>query len=308
MSDSTAPSTDGEALRLQFDEQGLIPVVAQDATTREALLLAFMNAEALNATLASGALTLWSRSRRTLWRKGETSGHTLRVEELRVNCEENSLLALVTLAGPGACHEGYRNCYFRALSGPAADALTARIVEPRVFDPADVYAATADDAALERDARALYAAYERLRDEPAPADSRTSALLHAPDAHTASGQAIARAQQELDELRGVIAGTHQHHGDERDVLLEASQVGYWAMVAAVALRQPYDAWQPHRAWLAGWQGAPSTTEQAPEASLVACVTLLTAAGALCHAASIHPARALAADLAEMRRKHGDVAE
>ncbi len=293
----TAPAAEGEPLTLRFDAQGLVPVVAQDAATHDVLLLAYMNAEALAATLATGELTLWSRSRRALWRKGETSGHTLRIRGLRVNCEGNSLLALVELTGPGACHEGYRGCYYRALSGDVAQTLTAHIVEPRAFDPAEVYQA-ASDAALERDARALYAAYERLRDEPPPPGSRTAALLHAEDAQAASQQAIARAVEEMDELRGVLAGVHRHHGDERDVLLEASQVGYWAMVAAVALRLPYDAWQPHRAWLAGWRGAEVDATSQPLGAL------LIAAGVLCRAAGVHPARAIAADLAAMREKHG----
>lgn len=294
-----------EPLALRFDEQGLIPVIAQDAASGEVALLAYMNEQALDATLASGELTLWSRSRRTLWRKGESSGHTLRVVELRVNCEGNSLLARVELAGPGSCHEGYRVCYYRALRGDSARTLSARVVEPRVFDPDEVYGEVAQDAALERDARALYAAYERLRDEPASADSRTATLLHAADVRSMSQQVLMRARQELGELRGVIAGTHQHHGDERDVILEASQVGYWTMVAAVALRLPYDSWQPHRAWLAGWQGSPAgAAPPSSEDETAELAALLTDAGALCRAASVHPARALAADLAEMRRKHG----
>lgn len=302
--DSAMPATPAlsESISVRFDEQGLIPVIAQDAATREILLLAYMNVEALDATLTTGELTLWSRSRRALWRKGETSGHRLRVLTLRVNCEANSLLAFVELAGPGACHEGYRGCYYRALSGARLDTLTARIVEPRVFDPIKVYAAIDDDGALERDARVLYAAYECLRDAPLVAGSRTAVLLHMPDTQATCKHALARAQQELDELRGVIAGTHQHYSDERDVALEASQVGYWVMVAAVALCLPYDAWNPHRAWLAGWYGVRSVTHETtldwrPELSAP-----LTEAGALCRFADIHPNRAIAADLAAMRLK------
>jgi len=295
------PRPEDEPFSPRFDEQGLIPVVAQDVMTREVALLAYMNAAALDATLATGELTLWSRSRHALWRKGETSGHTLRVLELRVNCEGNSLLAQVELTGPGACHEGYRGCYYRALSGATAETLTARIVEPRAFDPAEVYTdARHDDAALERDARALYSAYERLREQPPDAGSPTAALLHAKDAQEISQQAASRAAEELDELRGVLAGVHRHHGDDRDVLLEASQVGYWAMVAAVALRLPYDAWQPHRAWLAGWHGVGAEAASQPLAAP------LIAAGALCRAAGLHPARVIAADLVAMRDKHGGV--
>lgn len=310
-----------EPVRLRFDEQGLIPVIAQDAATRETLLLAYMNVEALEATLASGDLTLWSRSRRRLWRKGETSGHVLRVRELRVNCEANSLLARVDPHGPGACHEGYRGCYYRALTGATIGSLTARIVEERIFDPAATYPGSSEariaeraggsdvapdeaaSAALERDARSLYMAYERLRDNPAPPDSRTAALLHEPDVASVRQHALARAQEELDELRGAVAGTHQHYGDARDVILEASQVGYWTMVAAVAQRLPYDAWHPHSVWLAGWDGrcnAEGVGEEAPTDLRTALFT----AGAQCRIAGIHPAVVVAADLAEAQSKYG----
>ncbi|HEV2235320.1 MAG TPA: hypothetical protein VGR57_01555, partial [Ktedonobacterales bacterium] len=99
----------------------------------------------------------------------------------------------------------------------------------------------------------------------------------------------------------VLAGTHRHHGDARDVILEAGQVGYWATVAAIARRAPYAAWQPHHAWLAGWHGGPVP---GIGASLAACAAALTAAGTLCRAAGVHPARVVAADLAAMRAKHG----
>ncbi len=302
----TASQPANPFLRLRFDEHGLIPVVAQDATTREVVLLAYMNEQALDATLATGDLTLWSRSRQELWRKGDTSGHRLRVEELRVNCEDNSLLALVELTGPGACHQGYRGCYYRTLSGEKADALSARVVESRVFDPAEVYSTEREtDTTLERDARALYAAYERLRDGPAPASSKTAALLHAPDAAEVSAHALDRARQELEELRGVLAGTHRHHGDARDVVLEASQVGYWTMLAAVAQRLPYDAWRPERAWLAGWRQ--QRIDHQPEHVLARMLSeLVLDAGALCRAANIHPASIVAADLREMRSTHGDI--
>jgi hypothetical protein len=161
--------------------------------------------------------------------------------------------------------------------------------------------ADADDTALERDARALYAAYERLRDGTPDAASATARLLRAPDVEATAVRALVRAREELAELRGVLDGTHRHHGDERDVILEAGQVSYWATVAAAARRAPYDAWQPHRAWLAGWHDTPAPDVGAP---LAASAAALTAAGTLCRAAGIHPARMIAADLAAMRAKHG----
>jgi phosphoribosyl-AMP cyclohydrolase len=305
-------TADGAPFAVVFDAAGLVPVVAQEGASGAVLMLAYMNAEALARTLAEGVLVFWSRSRQTLWRKGERSGNTLRLLELRVNCEGNSLLALVALEGAAACHEGYRSCYYRRLDPAADGAFTTQIIAARQLDPAAVYGSAApsdhnagdadgDDAALERDARALYAAYERLRDSPSDAASATARLLRQPDASATAAHALARAREELEELRGVLAGTHRHHGDARDVLLEAGQVGYWATVSAVALHAPYAVWQPHGAWLAGWQSSPAPEVSAP---LAACAATLTEAGMLCRAAGVHPVRVVAADLAAMRAKHG----
>src|SRR5260221_9808973 len=104
---------------ITLDASGLIPVVAQEETTGDVLLLAYMNEEALRRTLAEGVLVLWSRSRGRLWRKGEQSGHMLRVGGLRVNCDGNSFVARGRLEGPGACHMGYRAGYS---AHPAMDA------------------------------------------------------------------------------------------------------------------------------------------------------------------------------------------
>lgn len=103
---------------IKFDEKGLVPVVVQDAVSAEVLMVAWANAEALELTAASGELTLWSRSRGELWRKGETSGSVMRVAELRLDCDGDTLLALVNPAG-SACHTGERSCFFRTLCGEA---------------------------------------------------------------------------------------------------------------------------------------------------------------------------------------------
>ena len=101
------------------DGQKLLHVVTQDFTTKEVLILSFINREAYEETVRSGYATYWSRSRNELWKKGLTSGDMLRVEEIRVNCEQNSFLFLVTPEGKGACHakkEGglpYHSCYYR---------------------------------------------------------------------------------------------------------------------------------------------------------------------------------------------------
>jgi len=100
-------------MELKYDADGLIPVVAQDAETGEVLMVAWMNAEALRLTRETGQTHFWSRSRQTLWRKGETSGNVLRVQEMWVDCDADTLLLRVSPAGP-ACHTGARSCFFRA--------------------------------------------------------------------------------------------------------------------------------------------------------------------------------------------------
>ena len=120
---------------LRFDERGLIPVVVQEAATGAVLLLAYMNAEALDETLRTGRAHYWSRSRDRLWRKGERSGREQVVAALYVNCEQNSLLLRVHQLGGAACHTGYPTCYYRMLAPDG----TWQEVEERIFDPPDVY-------------------------------------------------------------------------------------------------------------------------------------------------------------------------
>ena len=104
------------------DGQKLLPVVTQDYTTREVLILAFVNKEAFDETRRSGYATYWSRSRNELWKKGLTSGDMLKIDEIRINCEQNSLLYLVTPQGKGACHAKkenglpYSSCYYRKIN------------------------------------------------------------------------------------------------------------------------------------------------------------------------------------------------
>lgn len=99
---------------LKFDSQGLLPVVVQDQHTRQVLMLAYMNRQALELTLQRGELVFWSRSRQSLWHKGETSGNVQRLVALYVDCDADCLLALVAPAGP-ACHTGNLTCFYRAL-------------------------------------------------------------------------------------------------------------------------------------------------------------------------------------------------
>ena len=112
---------------LHFDAAGLIPAVAQQHDTGEVLMLAWMNREAVAATLGTGDVTYWSRSRQALWRKGERSGQTQRLVELRVDCDGDALLVLVDQTGV-ACHTGQRSCFFRAMR----DGALAAIADPQV--------------------------------------------------------------------------------------------------------------------------------------------------------------------------------
>ena len=109
-------------LLIDFSDGKLLPVVTQDCATREVLILAFVNQEAFDETRRSGYATYWSRSRNELWKKGLTSGDMLKIEEIRINCEQNSLLYLVTPQGKGACHakkengNPYSSCYYRKIN------------------------------------------------------------------------------------------------------------------------------------------------------------------------------------------------
>ena len=100
---------------LKFDAQGLIPCVVQQYDTGEVLMVAWMNAESVRLTLETGATWFWSRSRQELWNKGATSGNMQQLRELRVDCDADTLLALVDSPGP-ACHTGNRTCFFRSMS------------------------------------------------------------------------------------------------------------------------------------------------------------------------------------------------
>lgn len=101
---------------LTFNDDGLIPVIAQDAVTKDVLMFAWMNEDALNETIANGRMCYWSRSRKTLWRKGESSGHAQQLVELRTDCDGDVLLALVDQTG-AACHTNRRSCFYLKFGG-----------------------------------------------------------------------------------------------------------------------------------------------------------------------------------------------
>lgn len=112
-----------EELRPKFNRDGLITAITQDAETHDVLMLAWMNAEALQATIETGRATYWSRSRQQLWVKGETSGHTQTVQEIRVDCDQDAILLKVNQSG-GACHTGRKSCFYRTV-----DQNTAQLTE-----------------------------------------------------------------------------------------------------------------------------------------------------------------------------------
>lgn len=131
-SDRTAPSDDAVAdliARVAFDEAGLVAAIAQQHDTGEVLMMAWMNREALAETLRTGRVCYWSRSRKALWRKGETSGQAQRLVDLRVDCDGDTLLVLVDQDGV-ACHTGRRNCFFQALRGESVASLAAPLIAP----------------------------------------------------------------------------------------------------------------------------------------------------------------------------------
>jgi len=114
---------------------GLVPAVVQDDRTGDVLMLGFMNEEALVETRRTGELVFFSRSRDRLWKKGESSGHVLKVRDVRVDCDADALLVRVEPAGPGVCHEGYRSCFFRRIEQDGS----GTVIEHRTFEPAQVY-------------------------------------------------------------------------------------------------------------------------------------------------------------------------
>lgn len=118
---------------LKFQDN-LIPAIVQDWKTGDVLMLGYMNSQAYQTTLNTGFVTFYSRSRKQLWTKGETSGHKLKVREVRVDCDQDALLVRAELAGPGCCHMGYRSCFFRKVT-PQGEEVIAR----QEFNPNEVY-------------------------------------------------------------------------------------------------------------------------------------------------------------------------
>jgi len=122
-------------IQLDFEKTGgLIPAIAQDYETGEILMLAYMNQDAFEATLSSGKATYYSRSRQTLWVKGETSGNVQQVKEIRIDCDDDTVLLKVEQLGEAACHTGHRSCFHKTLENGSV-----RVIGEPLFDPREVY-------------------------------------------------------------------------------------------------------------------------------------------------------------------------
>jgi phosphoribosyl-AMP cyclohydrolase len=123
-------------MEIAFEKSGgLVSAIVQDHHTGDVLMLGFMNAEALAETLRTHEVVFFSRSRNRLWKKGESSGHVLKVRELLVDCDADALLVRVEAVGPGVCHEGYRSCFFRKMDGDGSVTVSSE----RTFSPEKVY-------------------------------------------------------------------------------------------------------------------------------------------------------------------------
>jgi len=122
----------------KFDADGLIPALAMDATSREPLMLAYMNVTSLKLTLEKGEAVYWSRSRQEIWHKGATSGHTQKVLEIRTDCDQDALILMVDQQGAGACHSGRESCFYRKIV-PGSPVALEFIGSGKTFDPAAVY-------------------------------------------------------------------------------------------------------------------------------------------------------------------------
>lgn len=193
--------------------QGLIPTIVQDLQTKEIFMLGFQNQKAFDLTCQTGLVHFWSRSRQTIWQKGATSGNYLKVQTIWTDCDKDTILIQVT-AGKNlqACHTGKRSCFFTKIfpqtkTKQAANPLTEKLL-----------------------AKQLFQIFQFLQKTPKFPQSQTARLLKTQPPPFFQK----RAQEEFQELRDCVAGTHRHSADfQADFLLESSQVFYWLALRAI---------------------------------------------------------------------------
>ena len=202
--------------QLQFDERGLVPVVAQDSRTGEVLTLAYANEESLRLTVETGELHFYSRSREEIWRKGETSGNVLRLRQLRYDCDGDAIVALVEPTGP-ACHTGERSCFYRELGGSAG-------TEP------DAPAVSGEPTPVVHEALATLERTLRSRAAERPGGSYTVELLDNPKL---IGEKV---EEEAEE----VARAAREESDER-VAEEAADLLYHLAVLMASRKVPQSA-------------------------------------------------------------------
>ena len=133
-------------MKIAFDKSGgLVPAIIQDHSNGDVLMLGFMNAESFELTERTGEVVFFSRSRNKLWKKGESSGHVLKVCDIRIDCDADALLIRVNPIGPGVCHEGYRSCFFRSMNNDGS----AQVIAQQTFAPDSVYGPSTSVSAKE---------------------------------------------------------------------------------------------------------------------------------------------------------------
>ena len=189
-----------------FDDQGLVPAIVQDATTGAVLMLAWMNAEALRLTRETGVVTFWSRSRKQIWKKGETSGNTLALVDMRIDCDRDAILVRAHPAGP-TCHTGTTTCFFHRDDGPDDDGVPAVGV-------------------LEQLAQVLNA----RRDSATGEKSYTKSLLD---------KGMPKILEKIAEESGELAA-ELPDGDEAKVVHETADLIFHVMVGLTARRIPVE--------------------------------------------------------------------
>lgn len=285
---------------INWPEDGLIPAVIKDATGGDVLMVGFLNETALVVTRETGLVHFWSRSRQKLWKKGESSGHVQRVQNIYLNCDQNSLLIEVEQAG-AVCHDGYPTCYYRRLN----DDNSLETVRDRWFDPADIYG-TKDG--LEARSRRWWGAYEFLKENDLSEVSGTSRALQNLDKSV-----VHRIQDELLELAGVLDGSHLHTSQGDDLLLEGSQACYWTALEAIRTGHSFDDVRPDRAFDGG-ETAPSpatmttllrsTAEQlSPDMFTSAeAHNLFSIVASACRSIDVDPIELIERDLSDLRSR------